>query len=107
MVERAKALLECSAKKFVLHNFVETQKLREYALVDVGTDPAHPTLLSVLKDSTNMDFATAVALDASAGLAYVAAQNSDSLAIVAPSAMTWCVQDFSISSNRRNITLWV
>ena len=35
-----------------------------------------------LKDSSNMDFAFSVALDVDAGLAYVAAANSDSLAIV-------------------------
>ena len=35
-----------------------------------------------LKDSSNMDFAFSVALDVDAGLAYVAAANSDGLAIV-------------------------
>ena len=50
--------------------------------MDVGTDPTNPTLLGVLKDSTNMDEARSVALDVDAGLAYVAAVNSDSLAIV-------------------------
>ena len=43
------------------------------AIVDVGTDPTNPTLLGVLKDSTNMDYPRSVALDVDAGLAYVAA----------------------------------
>ena len=78
------------------------------AIVDVGTDPTNPTLLGVLKDSTNMDGAYRVALDVDAGLAYVAAYISNSLAIVdVGTAISWCAQDFSIASNRHNITTWL
>ena len=78
------------------------------AIVDVGTDPTNPTLLGVLKDSINMDYAYSVALDVDAGLAYVAASISDSLAIVdVATAISWCAQDFSIASNRHNITTWL
>ena len=72
----------------------------------MGTDPSNPTLVGVLKDSTNMDGAYSVALDADAGLAYVAASASDSLAIVNIKGVTWCAQDFLVSTNRHNVTSW-
>ena len=67
------------------------------AVVNVGTDPSSPTLLGVLKDSTNMD---------GAYLAYVVASVSDSLAIVNIKGVTWCAQDFLVSTNRHNVTSW-
>ena len=87
--------------------YVAAELSDSLAIVDVGTDPSNPTLVGVLKDSSNMDAAYSVALDVDAGLAYVAAYNSDSLAIVdVGTAVTWCAHDFSVSTNRRNITSW-
>ena len=87
--------------------YVAARDSDSLAIVDVGTDPSNPTLVGVLKDSTNMDGTHSVALDVDAGLAYVAAGYSDSLAIVDVKAVTWCAQDFSVSTNRRNITAWL